>query len=128
MGIYEGEANPGELPSLVLLGTPHRLVLDAGTVTTTVANIRSITTNGFVLSEGTYWLGIVGQGAPAPQATIRGPGAVANPAIAQTADLAPLTGAFLDGVSGALPDNIGDLISPISGAMAATSLYVDEYL
>jgi hypothetical protein len=127
MGIYEGAARD-PLPFGTLLGAPHRLILDAGTVTTNVANIRSVAVTG-TLPEGLVWLGIVGQGAPATQATLNGPaGTPPNPLIAQTPDLAALSGAFLDGVSGALPDNIGELISPMAGNMAAASLFVNEYL
>jgi hypothetical protein len=127
MGIYQG-ASADPLPSGTLLGAPHRLVLDAGTVTTDVLNIRSVAASG-TLPEGLFWFGIVGQGAPATQATLSGPAATPpNPLIAQTADLAPLSGAFLDGVTGALPDNIGELISPISATIAAVSMFVAEYL
>jgi hypothetical protein len=54
-------------------GTPVTRILDAGTVPADVSvhTRRTITLTGVVLDEGMYWLGVVSQGGPATQPSLR---------------------------------------------------------
>lgn len=70
LGIYDdfGPNLPLTRPGPI----PNNLELDAGTVTSTSTGSRETSAFGSIfLPEGIHWLVACGQGAPAPQATVR---------------------------------------------------------
>lgn len=94
-------------------GIPDSLVADMGTVAgTSIAVVRG-TPSTYSLSKGAYWIGTVGQGAPATQPTLRGavlalqtrqPGgsASASVSLGWRFQLAGVTGAFAASISPSL--------------------------
>lgn len=99
MGVYADDGT----------GYPGALLVDAGTVDTTTTGVKTLTLGtALSLAAGRYWLAGVGQGAPAPNPTMRLDGTTTPRAgiLAATAAIA-LQNAIVSyrhtGVTGALP-------------------------